>query len=273
MILMKNQTPQNIEEKSTIWGDIKFSFHLYKQNFKPIFWVSLIRFLAIYSASHALRFVFHQQIYNSMPNMPVMWIEWLLRVPSDLISFGFWGAIVGMAYDIMSSGDGFADLKNSFYYIKKYWFPFVILSLLVNLFIYVIRLVIPWYVSMGEAIILRTFSFFWSLLFMETSAGLVSRHNIRDALKDNFKLLFTCFKRIFKTFGVFYLLFMVGRILLGYYLWYYGNPSSIVHLIVIIVLYTWNVIHGFLGSPMYAFLTIGIYNEELRYKNQEIKNV
>ena len=82
MELTKNKSPQNIEESSTIWGDFKFSFRLYKSNFKPIFIVLLIRIILVNAVGHSLQYIFRDDIYHLLPNMSPVWIEWLIRFPS-----------------------------------------------------------------------------------------------------------------------------------------------------------------------------------------------
>ena len=271
MILMKNSSQVQTKEKSSVWGDFKLSFQLYKSNFKPIFLLCLIKIIVVYAIDHALKFYPPTRLYRIFLRIPVSTIDTVLSFIPSIISFGFWGAIIGLSYDIMSSGDGFGDLRNSFYYVRKYWFRFVILSFLVNLFTFVLRFLIPRYVNLGEALIIRSISMIWALLFAEISASLVSRNNFIQAFKDNFYLLSNHFLRILKTFGLYYLIFMVVRILLGYslhYIYWYNSPE---YNIVLTVLYILNILTLFIGDPIFAFLTIGIYNEEIRYKNPETK--
>ena len=51
---------------------------------------------------------------------------------------GLYGAILGMGYDIMGSGDEFARLRNYLYYLKKYWFTYFLLGFIVNVIVYLI---------------------------------------------------------------------------------------------------------------------------------------
>ena len=266
MILMKNQTPSQLEVTSTVWGDFKFSFSLYKKNFKPIFWLCLIQNIVEYAVDHFYKFVIRGRVYRTFYLVPMSTIDLIASFLPTIVSFGFWGAIIGLSYDIMSSGDGFTEFKNSFYYIKKYWFRFVILSFLVNLFTFFLRYLVPRHVNFGEALLIRSFSFLWALFFVEISAALVSRNNIVLAFKDNFFLLRNHFLRIFKTFGLYYLIFMVVRILIGYSLNYLFPNDYIEFNTALAVLYILNIFAGFIGGPIFAFLTLGLYNEEIQYK-------
>ncbi len=267
MILMKNQTPSQLEVTSSIWGDFKLSFSLLKSNFKPIFWLCLIRIIVVYGVDHFFKFIIRTKLYRIFYRIPIPTINLIVSFFPSIISFGFWGAIIGLSYDIMSSGDGFAELKKSFYYIKKYWFRFVILSFLVNIVTFFLRYLVPRYVNFGQALLIRTFSFFWALLFFEISAALVSRNNFVLAFKDNFYLLSKHFLRILKMFTLYYLIFMVVRIFIGYSLYYLFPNDFIEYNTALTVLYVLNIVESFIGAPIFAFLSIGLYNEVIRYKN------
>ena len=57
----------------------------------------------------------------------------LTLILGSWVFFGFLNCQFGLAYDIMSSGDQFAEFKSSFSYFKKFWWQYPVLTFLLLL--------------------------------------------------------------------------------------------------------------------------------------------
>ena len=83
-----------------------------------------------------------ESYYEGKLNLPrptgeLQWelLGFFIGIFMGMVINGFYGAIIGMGYDIMVSGDEFAQFRNLFHYIKKYWFKYFIIGFIVNLLV------------------------------------------------------------------------------------------------------------------------------------------
>ena len=121
----------------------------------------------------------------------------------------------GLAYDIYSSGDMFAEFKGIFQYFKKSWWRYLIVIIIFNI------LTPASFISFGVGNPrdnLMTLSLFESILylfadylvfsiFVNILPGISNHNNLRLAIGENFALLKRHPKRIFTTWAIFYLIF------------------------------------------------------------------
>jgi hypothetical protein len=113
----ENQRSSNVFSK--IKEDFLISIKLTVKNFLPFFTILLIGSVIFFALDISLRIVFNEILVHSMPPDSLNLIYSLIKLPSDAILYGFFGCSMGLAYDIISSGDEFAQIKNSFYYIRE----------------------------------------------------------------------------------------------------------------------------------------------------------
>ena len=108
--------------KSTL-KDYKIALNLLKNNIRPFFIILLLGTVLFFSFDYLFYNVLFENflVYQTFPQN----ISYgLIRIPADAIIFGFFGVSMGMGYDIMTLGDEFTQLRNSVYYIRKYWLKY-----------------------------------------------------------------------------------------------------------------------------------------------------
>jgi hypothetical protein len=244
--------------KSTL-KDYKIALNLLKNNIRPFFIILLLGTVLFFSFDYLFYNILFENflVYQTFPQN----ISYgLIRIPADAIIFGFFGVSMGMGYDIMTLGDEFAQLRNSVYYIRKYWLKYFFLSIILNWFIYLIRFLDPIEIGLELDLLIRFCSFCWFVSIAEAYPAILNRQSFIQALRDNFILLRNNFSRIFKTFSIYYAIFLLPRSILT--ILSYTYPFTDLTIIIRIL----TIIYIIIGFPIFAFLSIGIYNSELKFK-------
>jgi len=100
--------------------DFQISFKLFRKNFLPFFIILLIGTVIFYAVNASLRVAFYENLIYTIPPDYHNLIYSLIKLPSDSILHGYFGCSMGLAYDVISSGDEFAEIKSSIYYIREY---------------------------------------------------------------------------------------------------------------------------------------------------------
>ncbi|MFX0095334.1 MAG: hypothetical protein ACFFBD_26605 [Candidatus Hodarchaeota archaeon] len=133
----------------------------------------------------------------------------------------------GLAYDIISSGDTFAEFKSSFAYFRKYWLQYSLLTLVISLSelisedrllfgLFVDSLVSPEIlIIIGPGSIFGfIINFIWFILFVSTFPSLTEQGSLKKSLIENFQIIRQFSKRVFVTWALLYLIFYIPLIIL-----------------------------------------------------------
>jgi len=254
-------------KKPEIIKDYIFAFKLYKRNFLPFFIVLLVGSILYFS----LEFLFCDYIFpRILPYnfVPANILYGLVRLPRDFVLYGFFGVAIGLGYEIMSSGDQFTEVRRSWYYIKKYWLKFATLSLILNWLGYFTVFILNGQLNIEVKLLLRFFSFFWFISISEAYAAVINRKKIIKALDDNFKILKRNFTRIFMVFSLYYIVFLLPRSIFGLYLGYWVPVGSELHQSIGLIMKILTGVYILVGFPIFSFISIGIYNSELWFKDR-----
>ncbi len=128
-----------------------------------------------------------------------------------IVSTSLEGTLFGLGYEILSSGNEFAEFKSAFKYFKKYWYKFVILSLLfVFMSILIVAIIISIILSISPDHLLGLragprqdnsesdfiFYFIINLIFMFVYPSLIETGSVWKAIKKNFRFLKHAFLRV-----------------------------------------------------------------------------
>jgi len=105
---------------------------------------------------------------------------------------------------------------------------------------------------------------------VEINPGLIVRSSFREAIKDNFILLKKQFLRILITFGIISLVFS-GPLIILRSLEMFGSFSQAEIETLQLIRRLFNYIKVFIGTPLNAFLSIGIYNENIVFPTLQSK--
>lgn len=267
MVFANPTSHSSSDIKQFKYEDLKLSFTLFKENFYPIIMVGLIGSGLYYLVDFIVDdFIFPLILWDNYQVLGQIIIYNLFKLPQQGLLYGFFGAIMGMVRDVMGSGDGFTQIQNFFGYIAKYWGKFFLLSVIVNIFTYVQRFSGQEIQNFNLSLIFRIISFFWFIILVETSPALVDTKKIFPALKENFNILRKFSKRIFVTFSLYYVIFLLPLSIcffLHYYVFPADGPSVNILSIIEILFYLFYIL---IGLPIDAFLATSIYND---YKFQQ----
>ena len=247
-------------------ADYKLSFALFKENFRPFFIVLLIGLIIYKSLDHLLiKIILPTVSWETLPFDPELML-FLLYLPGDSIFFGFFGAAMGLGYDIMSSGDGFTEIRNSLYYIRKYWLKFFLFCFFFNIFSYWLLYLSFHYISLERNILIHILNYIWVLLFSNVFPALVHRNSFISALKENFQILTRRFFRVIFTYLPYYCCFIYIRGALRVYQVYFIPDGTSLFEIVTLLIFAGELLYIFIGFPIFAFLSLIMYNDEIRSK-------
>jgi hypothetical protein len=286
---MSESTPQKTKSVDPSIMDLKISWKIYKANAKPFIGYSFFAFLGSFFFTFLLSlFVFYLviSIYVELQlevTLEMIYIIALVfAVPTLFLSFALMGSVYGLAYDILSSGDEFAEIKGAFTYFKRYGWQYCVLTLLsagINLFFSIFRN----YLFDGlffDNIVLHILCLIgiyflsncWTLLFCMSFPSLTAHGSLKKAIKESVALFKTNTSRIFKSVFMWFFFFSLPVIialeLVQYYepIWDISNLSLLI--IFTAVVY---IIDIAIGNPIYVLMLTRIYNTSQITKDQAPK--
>ena len=282
----------NLEE--TIDGtkkDFKNSWQMLRQNYRAFLSTEIFAIFAfifvmtIVISGVFLFFYFNPHLHpeDIRSDFELNMLSFIYRITAAILAFivlsAFMYSQVGLAYDIMSSGDMYAEFKSSFSYFKKHWFHYSFLALIlqgVNIFIMSfsgdedgfkfggpsrpsVMLGQISIVSVIIVIFLTLVSFLWFTLIVHSVPSVTAQGSLKNAFLESFRILRSDPKRVLLTWGVYFIIFFLPGIIIEYIISYYiissGGFIFMMVLLVINILY-----HIFLGLPMMSLIATGIYN-------------
>ncbi|MCP4762430.1 MAG: hypothetical protein GY870_11665 [archaeon] len=269
--------------------DIKNCWRLLKDNYKAFLGTELFAFLSffliIFIATSILVIVYIfspnltlQEIQSHFTqNFNISHIYRIIIIGLAMFILStFLCCQVGLAYDIMSSGDMFAEFKGSFTYFKRYWWQYSILNFFVlglNGSIFMGRYYMEGpinEVKFNEIdLIFMVFRFiiFFILfsVFVTTLPSITAQGRLKNSFIESFRLFSKNYSRIFITWGIYFLLFEIPIFLI-----------DILHLTQVISLINTYIpffeflsritkifflcLYLFIGYPMMTLISTGIYN-------------
>ncbi|WP_371802728.1 hypothetical protein [Candidatus Lokiarchaeum ossiferum] len=250
-------------------SDYKLSFSLFRENFRPFFIVLLIGFIVFKGIDHLLtRFVLPLILSNWFFVDPAT-IIFFFFLPGDSIFFGFFGAAMGLGYDIMSSGDGFTEVRNSLFYIRKYWLKFFFFCFFFNIFTYWLLYLSFFTIPLHISIVFHGLSLIWVILFSNIFPALVHRDHFLPAFKDNFQILSQQFGRVIITYLPYYLIFVYFRSGINIYRNFFVLDTTDLYAFLSITTSILEILYVFVGFPIFAFLSLSMYNEIITSQQME----
>ncbi|MHA1602273.1 MAG: hypothetical protein ACTSVL_08985 [Promethearchaeota archaeon] len=276
-------TKQKSEKtKLTLWQstkrDFSESFRLLKENYKAFIMtelfavISFILILIIFGGILMLTYILIPSL--SPKDIYVHFSEgWelshLYRALVMIFALGVFYAFLtcqlGLAYDVMSSGDMFAEFKNSFTYFKRFWWQYPLLTIIIILpnliltgILYGPRKSMPPGLlsrNFGLSLVQYLFLFVWFMLFIETLPSLTAQRSIKKSLQENFAMLRTNLPRFLSTWGVFFLIFIIPGLFIDIFVEIFGLGlwTLLVGLIFFLT-------QSLIGFPLIALISTGLYN-------------
>ena len=275
----------NVSKKSSTFSDTKKDFkiawQLLKSNYKAFIGTETFAGLAFLLTLFVLGSIL-MVIVAIIPSISVsdffgqvsdnfgisMVFRMLMGFIAISIFYAFLNSQHGLAYDIMSSGEMFAEFKNSFTYFKRFWWQYPLLSftlfILNGFFSVVFRMgdsgppifhnitigFTQIVLIIGEVILF----FIWFLFVFQSFPSLTSQGSFKRSFTESFRIIKSDPKRLIFTWGMYFLIFVVPLIILGILAEVYGLIFLYVLFGIVFILVT------IFGFPMLSLIACGIYN-------------
>ncbi|MCG3220024.1 MAG: hypothetical protein H7641_01485 [Candidatus Heimdallarchaeota archaeon] len=266
--------------------DFKISWQFFKANYKSFLATELFAFLAflivisimigililVFALSPDL--VLTDLIPRRSSDRDITFRVWIiLPILAYLTMVGFLYCQFGLAYDIFTSGDMFSEFKKSFSYFKEHWWKYILLTFVTGFSFFMPNIIrevnaetSPWLSSDALVItfeILRFLIFFVILVvFSNTLPSVTAQGNLKNGFRESFRIVRKEWKRLIKTWGVYFLLFISPSFILAM-VFQFSYPVltgtawiPVMQTIAIILL----LYKLFIGFPMLALIATRIYN-------------
>ncbi len=266
--------------------DFKNSWQLFKENYKAFISTEFFAFLSFISIE-IIMFSLIGLIYYLVPSLSLedFWfifpqnfnISFIFRFITIFVAliilFAFLNCQNGLAYDIMSSGEMFAEFKSSFTYFRRYWWQYFVLTILI---------LMGWFLGMiifdfdhnnmqspqtitldafqiGWLIISFLFFFIWFVTFINTLPSITAQGSLKHSFIENFRILRKNAKRLLTTWGIFFLIFFITPFTVSFitiiFLPSLTSPFLILFLLGLFISFL-----AIIGFPMLSLIATGIYN-------------
>lgn len=211
--------------------------------------------------------------------------RWIAFSIGYIILVIFINCQTGLAHDIMSSGEMFAEFRSSFSYFKQHWWKYILFSIFLGGFQILITLRPPWsfitdppsipeesgnpldFLSTNQIIIIIIglvifflINFLWVSIFNQTLASINAQGKFLKAIKESVIIFKTNPKRILSTWGLYFIFFLTPSLLIEAVMMFYSEYLQDWILMFTIILIIWYSIVIFIGLPLRALIITGLYN-------------
>jgi hypothetical protein len=173
----------------------------------------------------------------------------------------FNGTLYGLSYDIISSGDLHTEFRHAFTYFRKFWFRYLLISLLT------LSVTASYYLILlpGDQtllfILIIVVDYFSILYITGLYTSVTANGSLIRALKESGSLLKKDFKRIASTLGIYFIIFRVPYILFFLILkWGLATNSILVILLGGVIVMMFLSLASFIGTPVLTIFATRIYN-------------
>ena len=248
--------------------DLKHSLKLLWKNYKPFLKVqllalslTLITFFIIIGIGFVYRVIFNTSIQNE----PIRYIGGAFMVIFNGFIWIFMASANGLAMDIIDSGDEFTEFQNVFKYLAKHWWKYALIAVIVYGLPNALQGVINHPrvqgilldMSWGKVLLYESVGIIASYLiyslFMLTFSSVTFQGNFKHAFIENFRILRKDWKRVFGTWGLFFLIFHVPPFI-------FATLALILHIPLFGII--WGLLmlfNMFIGIPLSYIMGAGMY--------------
>ena len=234
----KQQQENWKESVNELKQDFTLSWKLFKENWKPFIATNLFTLILIFSLilsslwlltlAGVLDFNYlNFQVSSSQPYVSIrigeenfigitepiqffyLVVVIFIYIFVFIISTSLEGTLFGLGYEILSSGNEFAEFRSAFKYFKKYWYKFVLLSLLfVLISMVIVILIFSIIANISPETFMNQpprqenrqynliFSIIINILFMFIYPALIETGSVWKCIKKNFLFLKQGFIRV-----------------------------------------------------------------------------
>jgi len=227
-----------MNDSSEVKNDFKVSWQLLKANYKAFLATEIFAFASfivifalfwgivvlVFHLSPTLTLEILRDDYIRDRDISFSILGTIIVAVSHAIMNGFLNCQFGLSYDIMSSGDMFSEFRRVFSYFRRYWWQYILLSFFsgFGLFLPEGRALIPRPKTVGSVfldigfIIIRFTLLFVLLLFTNNILpSLTAQGSFKNSFKEASRILNKYPKRVFKTWGRYFLIFILPTFILA----------------------------------------------------------
>jgi hypothetical protein len=248
--------------------DLKQSCRLLFKNYKPFLKMQLFAILLtliVFFLVVGIGFVYWAIFGKTPEEEPIRYVGGAFIATFGGFIWVFLTTANGLAVDIIDSGDEFTEFRNSFKYLRNFWWKYALVALIVFGFPNIVQGIInhpkiqgalqDW--STPKVLIYETLglllSYVFYSLFMLMFPSITSQGKLKHAFIENFRILKGNTKRVFGTWALFFLVFQVPTyVFASLTLIFQVAPFGIFWIIFM-------VLNLFIGMPLQYLMAAGMY--------------
>lgn len=261
--------------------DIMLSWRLFRDNWRAFLSTEIFAILAFLVTILGLEIVL-----TLLRNVLSVHTLLFMSIDTEFIS-NFIAVIVlnifltcqyGLAYDIISSGDMFAEFKGAFVYFKHYWWRYALLALFTQWlpatfepFILILRLIRRSSLGLPQSVLypvilvlfIRLVIYFvWFIIFIIALVSVTAQGSILQSFKEDLFIIRNIHRRVFLSLGLTFLLFIIPQFLvhvatISVYNSVITTNLRFIPALILALAYS---VDLFIGTPMIALVATRIYN-------------
>ena len=267
----KDMTPWEGTKK-----DFQQSWRLLKENYRAFLGTELFAiacFLLIFFIYALVVFIANPDTQSQFSRRFVeeTSFRWFTLSLGYIILIAFINCQTGLAHDIMSSGDMYADFKSSFSYFAQNWWKYVLLSIFTGTISMGVFMdprmqshgsLNPPFFNFGMIVLIigvLILAFLWHCMTIQSLASINAQPSFFKAITESFRVFKANPKRVLSTWGIYFLIFsapsVVYEIIIAFTYSDIQKPLLIVPFVIL-----FNLFVIFIGLPLRALLATGLYN-------------
>jgi hypothetical protein len=278
--------------------DLSISWKLFRANWRPFVGTELFALIALVIILIVISILFSGFIVfgrnGDLKEVPrsLFSLSFIRIVLIVIIFYTFLTSQFGLANDVILSGNMFTEFKSSFYYYRKHWFSYTILTLLTSwgqiLFdqrtlFPIIRLLnrftqsplgnlnpnlrpVPNF-SIVNVVLIDLISilihFLFFILFISALPSVTSQKNLWKGIKENFIIVRSQFGRLLATWSLFFVIFIIPPVIIDIIslnLNVYVTDPSLTLLLNITTLFV-HLVAILIGTPIMALTATRLYSQ------------
>ncbi len=274
-----------MSKESEVKLDLKISWKMLKANYRAFLMTELFVFISFILALLLAVGIFAIVIV-SVPSLTFNGVLEDMRNKEDIrysiigtVFFGITHTLVvsflncqyGLAYDVMSSGDMFSEFKRAFKYFQRFWWQYMIFSLISVVSIFIPRrreyfaseeITSSIYFDIGIIVVQLMIYFIFTVISSGTLPSVTAQGSFKNSFVETFRILRKQPARILKTWGAYFFIFIFPIVALSFVrmeLHYFLGPNRL-FLIFDIVAFLLYLIYLFIGYPLKTLISTRIYN-------------
>ena len=261
--------------------EIKFSWRLLGENWRAFLATEIFSLIAFFLTFISLEIIINIiAIALNITVIPIInvSITYLSNFIGVLVFYAFMTCQYGLAYDMIASGDMFAEFKVAFPYFRNHWWRYIFLTLITQWLTATFHphILIIFLISKSSVFISTTlytdtililvarliFYLFWFIFLIETLPSVTAKNSLLRSFKENREILGKIPRQSYLTLVISFVIFIMPQFLahlLTVLLLNIIIVSDLKFLLSMLLTLLWFYCL-FIGTPMIALITTRIYN-------------